>query len=157
LYVNLGELKEKGSFKELSITYNPDNIDYFSREVKMPEDFELNLTIYRESEDYIFTGSIEGEFILECSRCLEKFPQKVRQELNFTISRQDIKDISKVNISSYLKEVLILAIPIKALCQEECQGFCSQCGINLNEESCNCSQEDVDPRMAKLQQFFEQE
>jgi len=156
LYVNLGELKEKGSFKKFSDSYSPDNIDYFNREVKIPADFAVSLTVYKDSDGFIFTGRLTGKFILECSRCLKEFEQEVDRELNFTIPLEDIDEISRVNISSYIHEVLILAIPIKALCDSDCKGICSQCGADLNQESCDCTQEDLDPRLAKLEQFFDE-
>jgi len=155
LYVNLGELKKKGSFKKFSDRYSPDNIDYFNRKVKIPADFEVSLTVYKDSDSFIFIGRLSGKFILECSRCLQEFEQEIDRELNFTIPAEDIAEISKVDISSYIHEVLILAIPIKALCDSECQGICSQCGADLNQHSCDCSQEELDPRLAKLEQFFD--
>jgi len=45
------------------------------------------------------------------------------------------------------------------LCDEECEGLCPNCGANLNKGECSCEtdaddEELIDPRLAKLQDFF---
>ena len=50
-----------------------------------------------------------------------------------------------------VEETLILALPMKWLCRESCQGLCSHCGRNLNEGPCQCNDRTVDPRLAVLQ------
>ncbi|NIO05105.1 MAG: DUF177 domain-containing protein, partial [Proteobacteria bacterium] len=44
----------------------------------------------------------------------------------------------EVDLSGLIREQILLGIPYKALCHEECKGLCSQCGINLNEGNCGC-------------------
>ena len=43
-----------------------------------------------------------------------------------------------VDLLPMIREQLILATPMQCLCQEECQGLCQTCGINLNEGVCKC-------------------
>ena len=56
--------------------------------------------------------------------------------------------------SELVKEQVLLAVPMKPLCISECRGICSECGINLNEEVCNCGTEKIDPRLAPLKHFM---
>ena len=49
-----------------------------------------------------------------------------------------------------LREQFYLALPMKPLCREECQGLCPQCGVNRNVEACQCSTRWDDPRLAAL-------
>lgn len=44
-----------------------------------------------------------------------------------------------IEIDPMLYEHLILAQPTIYLCQEDCKGLCPQCGVNLNEKTCNCA------------------
>ncbi|MFW6378231.1 MAG: YceD family protein, partial [Bacillota bacterium] len=62
-----------------------------------------------------------------------------------------------VNLNDKLKENLILTIPSKALCSPDCKGICSQCGQNLNKATCDCEQDDIDPRLEKLGELYNQE
>jgi uncharacterized protein len=43
---------------------------------------------------------------------------------------------------------------MKPLCSEDCKGICPQCGQDLNEGECDCEIETVDPRLAKLKEFY---
>ena len=49
---------------------------------------------------------------------------------------------------------ILLDFPMKVLCQEDCKGICSNCGANRNNESCDCKENDLDPRMAAIQDIF---
>lgn len=93
---------------------------------------------------------------LQCCRCLEDFacplnsqidvtlfPEKsVVQEEEVELETEDLKTGfftgDEVDLSGLIREQTILAVPYKALCQEECRGLCPQCGKNLNEGDCTC-------------------
>jgi uncharacterized protein len=44
--------------------------------------------------------------------------------------------------------------PMKTLCTEACKGICKKCGTNLNHSSCTCDTVELDPRMAKIRDIF---
>jgi len=45
---------------------------------------------------------------------------------------------------------VLLTLPTRTLCQEDCKGLCPYCGNNRNLASCECTEKPVDPRMAVL-------
>ena len=45
---------------------------------------------------------------------------------------------------------VLLALPMKVICQSDCRGLCANCGANLNHEECRCETHATDPRMAPL-------
>ncbi len=155
MLLNLSQLQEKNSYLSMETSVCPDDIDFLGRQVKMPDDFNLDLDIIGEEKEIVFTGNISGKFVLACSRCLKEFARKVQASLEFTISRDNIDDYSNVDISEHVQENLILAIPIKALCRKDCSGICPECGQDLNKGECDCETVDTDPRLEKLQQYFE--
>jgi len=55
-----------------------------------------------------------------------------------------------VDVSGDIHDALMLAIPMKVLCREDCRGLCPHCGADLNVEDCNCGKTQVDPRWSKL-------
>ena len=55
-----------------------------------------------------------------------------------------------LELEDVLREQVLLAVPIKLLCQEACKGLCPQCGRNLNRESCDCAVPQSDARWAAL-------
>ena len=117
---------------------------------------------------------IKGEFsaIIDsnCSRCLEDISVPIGGNFAYTLilakaeTREDLEltaeelEISHyqgdfVDLTSIICEQIILQIPIKTLCREECRGLCPRCGINLNTSSCNCHIAVVDNRMAVLKKM----
>ncbi len=51
---------------------------------------------------------------------------------------------------------VILGLPTKHLCSEDCKGICQKCGKNLNTGNCNCTHKEIDPRLAVLTQLLDQ-
>ncbi len=101
----------------------------------------------RLDESLLVVGSVEADVIAICDRCLDSFPIKV----NFDVEREFLfdrkaKDCNNLKVDKYLnidlsepiREELILALPMKKVCSEECKGICSGCGENLNYEKCRC-------------------
>jgi uncharacterized protein len=56
----------------------------------------------------------------------------------------------KINLQDGIQEQIILAFPIKALCEDNCKGLCSSCGNDLNEGDCGCNRRPTDNRFAAL-------
>ena len=51
------------------------------------------------------------------------------------------------------KEQVLLSLPMRAVCREDCKGLCPHCGINRNRETCDCQAAKVDPRWEALKKF----
>ena len=56
----------------------------------------------------------------------------------------------EINVGNLAFEEFLLALPVKALCSEDCKGLCPECGHNLNTGPCACSRDQGDPRLAAL-------
>lgn len=61
-----------------------------------------------------------------------------------------------LNLDELALTDILLALPSKMLCRDDCQGLCPICGQNLNESHCNCKKA-VDPRLEALMQLLEEE
>jgi uncharacterized protein len=60
-----------------------------------------------------------------------------------------------IDLDAIIQRQIILAMPFYPLCREDCKGLCSHCGINKNQEICQCSDKEfVDPRLSGLKDFF---
>lgn len=60
----------------------------------------------------------------------------------------------RFNLGELVTEDILLGLPTRHLCKEDCKGVCQYCGKNLNQDSCNCSAP-LDPRLAALQQLLD--
>ena len=55
-----------------------------------------------------------------------------------------------IDISDDIRQMILLSIPLKLLCNEDCKGLCPKCGKNRNNEQCDCREDQADPRWQGL-------
>jgi uncharacterized protein len=119
-------------------------------------------------EDIRLRADFEGGFEVYCARCLEPVahPIKERFELLFRPLGADAGpsersiSTSETEIGYYqdgglvlediLREQVLLTLPARTLCRQDCKGLCPGCGRNLNTEACVCEGVITDPRWTAL-------
>jgi uncharacterized protein len=55
-----------------------------------------------------------------------------------------------LDVDEIVKEQILLAVPTRMLCREDCKGICPECGIDRNTGECSCGADNIDPRWAAL-------
>lgn len=120
-------------------------------------------------EDIRLRARVRGDFEVVCARCLEPIPRHV--DLSFdlifrpagadadagerSISEAETEigyyEPSGLLLEDAVREQVLLSLPDRSLCREDCKGLCVQCGANLNEAACTCEDKAVDPRWSALQ------
>lgn len=135
-----------------------------SREVSC----EIPLTELEEIQSCIFSGPVEvngtvsnragivtlsynARFVLDhtCDRCLREFEREYDYSFRHTLVRNcntendeyvvcgdNTLDLNELAVSD-----ILLSLPTKILCREDCRGLCSVCGADLNEEGCEHTEE----------------
>ena len=108
--------------------------------------------------------NIEYTFAAPCDRC-GVFAQHnhtviIDKLLATAIERQESDTIitvpdMKLDVDEFVYSEVILDLPSKHLCNEDCKGICFKCGKNLNEGECGCNTREVDPRLAKLMELLD--
>lgn len=63
-------------------------------------------------------------------------------------------DSLRFDLDELVTEDILLGLPTRHLCKEDCKGVCQYCGKNLNQDSCSCSAP-LDPRLAVLRQLLD--
>lgn len=119
-------------------------------------------------DDIRIVGKLATEVEVACARCLESVRQPVARDFELLYRPQgadktkEDASVSKgeTEISYYegdgllledvLREQVLLAIPYRVLCQENCKGLCPTCGRNLNSGTCDCEEARPDPRWNAL-------
>lgn len=110
-------------------------------------------------------GRFDATLPLRCARCVEPFAWSGGAEFRQVLLRSgddreeveldpDQLDASELigdvlDLAALVREELLLALPDKPLCREDCKGICARCGAELNREACTCAPE-VDPRWGAL-------
>ncbi len=111
----------------------------------------------------LLKGEITPELVVSCARCGKEFnySEKIALEAKITdkLANKDedefvlLTDFA-LDIDDLVRSTLILEIPSRFLCREDCKGLCSKCGCDLNEGGCNCEQKERDPRWDVLKDYF---
>ena len=60
-----------------------------------------------------------------------------------------------LDVSELAESDIILALPSKFLCKQDCRGLCPRCGKDLNDGDCDCDTREIDPRLESLKQLLE--
>lgn len=155
--LNLNSLKEIGSHKRIEKKIEISDVEYRHQVIEIPYPFDVLLDIYCTAGSFVITGTLTGKLLLFCSRCLEKFEYNIEIEIDEEIMKNEIEDLENFDLTELFTENILLSIPIKPICSEECKGLCTVCGQDLNQAECDCDQEMIDPRLAKLKEFYNRE
>ena len=107
-------------------------------------------------QDIRVVGDLATSVETACARCLEPVTRDVkrnyellyrprgadagRQEISVTQAEAEIGyyDGEGIDLKDILREQILLWVPMKVVCREDCKGLCPQCGQNLNQGECHC-------------------
>lgn len=119
-------------------------------------------------KDIRLNGDLAVELETDCARCLEPVVMSVkhsfdllyrplgadagREELSVTSAEAEISYYQGEGLllEDVLREQVLLAVPLRGICREDCKGLCAQCGANLNPQQCSCAEPVEDPRWSGL-------
>lgn len=127
-----------------------------------------SVLLTRLREDILLQGQLDGDVVLECSRCLDPYTEHLHMELELQFqpsvavltgealpppeddSVYLIDGHHILDLAGPIREQIILNQPMRPLCRPDCAGLCPTCGKNLNEGPCAGHAEEVDQRLAVL-------
>lgn len=104
-------------------------------------------------------GDIEFKFKINCYSCNDEFEYMQKMNIKETFMQSPNEDeypilSEQIDLEQAIKDNLILRLPTRFLCKEDCKGICQDCGKNLNNGKCNCTDSKIDPRFEKLRQLL---
>ena len=120
---------------------------------------ELNLRLESVHDGILATGEVDSTALADCSRCLE--PLKLAVEVDFqelfaySLEQEDdflVQD-EKIDLEQAITDAVVLSLPFKPVCSEDCLGLCSECGVKLAEDPEHVHQAQNDSRWSELESF----
>lgn len=104
----------------------------------------------------------------QCARCLAELERageysfEKNVAVKGTLQNEDNDDYilvesSQIELDTTAEELLMLELPIRHLCRDDCKGLCPKCGKDLNAGDCECQKKDVDPRLAVLAKLLQKD
>ena len=134
---------------------------------------QVRVNLSRSGRVILVKSRVEARVKCICARCLDPFALTLTSEIQASLkpkpdprlatpeeielSREDLEtdfyEGEEVDLSPIIQDQVLLNLPPKVICREDCRGLCQRCGKNLNRETCQCSGAEVDPRLASLKNF----
>lgn len=127
---------------------------------------QVHIQVQPDGADVHVHGRLSATVPQTCGRCLEVFPARVDARVDVRVVPRpatadsvelgaddldvDFYQDDQLDLGRLLETETTLALPMRALCREDCRGLCPVCGGNRNAEACACRSEATDPRWAAL-------
>lgn len=158
----------EGGKSDFAHVYNPDDLNPIDERVKLSAPAEVNGKVRLAGNEVFVKGHVDTRAQVECDRCLKpvETPVSADFELEYITGSEyetssaaelteaemsvSVFDGDAIDVDEIVKEQILLAVPTRLLCREECKGICPQCGTDLNTGECDCVTKEIDPRWAAL-------
>ncbi|MGE5815839.1 MAG: YceD family protein [Acidobacteriota bacterium] len=150
-------------------------LDTSEDEFGVVDPIRLELEVQKAGGDkFRLVGRVRTVLEVPCSRCLEPYTIPIDSAFDLSylpqtenagqgeheIQNEDLSTAyyrsETIDLGDLLREQFYLAMPMKPLCSEDCQGLCPQCGTNLNRGTCDCKPVWEDPRLAGLKALLDE-
>jgi uncharacterized protein len=165
--IELDKLDETGG--RFAHAYEPEELVLDDEHVRLTEAPEVSGRAALTGRQVRLRGSITARAEIDCDRCLKAvdIPVETRFDVTYVpaadyraeteaaeLQEEDLSlsvfDGAAIDVDELVREQLLLALPTRALCREECHGLCPVCGADRNKEACACEAKEVDPRWSAL-------
>ena len=155
---------------ELKGELEHESLELSNRDLKLVEPIEYKGQIFKVIGGNQINVDIKYTYTEKCNRCLNPATETIKtniygkllegkKDLEVEANEDDDEETlyyenGILRLDEYIIEQVIVSLPIKTLCDDDCKGLCQKCGVDLNKENCDCVHEDIDPRLEKLKDFF---
>ena len=171
--IELDKLEKTGS--SFAHVYQPEEVVLDEEHVRLTEPPQVSARATRNGREVRLRGKINARAEIDCDRCLKSVGIAVDADFDVNylpagdymsseaaeLREEDLSlsvfDGETIDVDELVREQLLLALPARALCSEECKGLCPTCGADQNLTSCGCESREVDPRWAGLKAVMSDE
>lgn len=163
--VNVAQLRRnEGGTERYQFSENFPSLQLGSEEYTFQKPLNVCLDVVHSGNSFLVKGRVCSELGVNCSRCLKEFSYSLDFEfedewLPLEFAAQDeeenafIFEKDEFSITERIFEHILLHLPMKFMCSEECKGLCPKCGIDRNLHPCACSDGIIDPRLEILSRW----
>jgi uncharacterized protein len=165
MQIEVEKLTERG--EDFEQVYSPEEFSLEDEDAQVAKGVRVSGHARRVRDEVLLRGSIDTAVELRCDRCLAPIAQPVKIDFKAELGTDDAAapeatalhdadmDFSTyegeaINLDEIVREQILLALPARQLCSDDCKGLCATCGANLNERACDCERHDTDPRWSAL-------
>lgn len=138
-----------------------------AKEFQLKEPFVDNLVLDckldKSQHQIVINCNLTISTNLSCDRCGNDFDKDLNSDftLLYLYEKNELDEDEanvhylsanddKINLTQDVLDYAKISVPMKKLCSEDCKGLCSSCGTDLNQNKCNCKDEDINPVWGEL-------
>ena len=137
-------------------------------EISLGENFsapvEVAASLEKSATQFFLKAHIRAQGVFVCDRCLAEFTLSLTPQYQMlyvlegtgadNLDPAEIQVIPHgftiIDLTEDVRQTIILSVPLKLLCREDCKGLCPVCGADRNTRSCTCTTTIIDERWEKL-------
>jgi len=164
--------------KHIRYDIDEDPVEDLGDDLRCVDKITGDVTFTNTGSSIVARGKFGTVVELTCSRCVNLYRMTVKApiEEGFPLvcrgpetppgaDEEDLPEDEKdplfvdnvFDLEELLRQQIVIAVPIKPLCSEECKGLCPNCGKNLNEEPCECPSAAGESPFATLASLIDEE
>ncbi|SMP47015.1 YceD family protein [Anoxynatronum buryatiense] len=165
-------LKKEADFLSYEFTYEQPDVDYYGDVIVCNGPVQVNGNVRKIGDQLFLETQIQVNITTHCARCLEAVEQAIEaqsfEELLPAGNEKEIEPEGDVcfyegfhlDLLQHAQEQMMIQLPVKTLCRENCEGICSLCGQSREQGECDCldrekNEKEPDPRLAQLRDWLE--
>lgn len=164
--LNLSEIiKNDGSEQDFRGQIDIEPVKYMGLTVSFDGGVEVCGSVKNIDGVMELTADVSGKLQSNCARCMKpveeafcvKMEETLAQEGTQAAENEDVIVFSgySVPLDEIVLNSILISMPVRYLCREDCKGLCPTCGKDLNEGDCGCKREEIDPRLEVLSRFYD--
>lgn len=171
--IELDKLERTGN--SFAHVYEPDELVLDEEHARLTRPPEVSGRVSRSGREVRLRGRINTTAEVDCDRCLKSVSVPVEADFDVKyapaeddgsdngteLQAEDLGlatfDGETIDIDELVREQVLLALPSRVLCGEECKGLCPVCGADRNVNPCDCQSREIDPRWAGLKAVISDE
>jgi uncharacterized protein len=165
--IEVEKLNEAGA--PFAARYTPDELQLEDELTRLVSEATLEGRASKWREQVRLRGTINAAVEVRCDRCVAPVVFPLNADFDVTYVPEEVlktdaeatelqeDDLTfatyegdELDIDELAREQILLALPSRHLCREDCKGLCLTCGEDLNTQACHCERQETDPRWAAL-------
>jgi uncharacterized protein len=162
MLIKLADIEDAGL--ELGYEETPQDLGLVYPDTRFKGGVFTKVRIFCLEETVMVSGHVEAVMVQECGRCTKPFTHRVQLPFETIFSpipvdmksSKDNKDheISvdevglyfysgeTIDLGEFVREQILLSLPMVPLCNTKCRGLCIVCGQDRNITDCGCIREE---------------
>ena len=127
---------------------DPREFGELGAEFKLASPVAVTIEFSVGGSQLLMACQVSGKWDAPCSRCLAPCAEGLSAAVDETYPI----GAEKINAKEDIRQAILLSMPVKPLCRQDCKGICALCGKNKNQVDCDCAPPRTSP-FSKLKQF----